>query len=827
MSGYEFDEYIHSPEFIEKFGDWEKANRLEKLENSQALEVDFIVIDDGKDITEEIKNLRNNPTKENIKKLREISHSIGAKFLNTPFENLDTNESMIFVNNKKIKEATSHHIKEEGVIEALYHLSELIKNGILIQETKNEDKEKHPEIEKYQYLVGGFKLGDEEYTAKTVISIDKQGRKFYDQRLSSIEKGNLIDLLKKESDSKNFSRLTKSREFETALYNYDTRLFRVCQIPQFNFMERNEITGKWQPTLEAVNKIKNGILVLSKDSEGIELLEDRDTNITYGTNLSGFIKSIKIAREQSKNSYLNTQELSESEKLEKSTLSEAADLLKNMQFTPDNYKKLLNVINEISDMNGLKNLAVPKEEEIVSKKENHATFKDVADSISEKKAGETLKTIAEHGAGLPEGSIETAQAVQDKIYEAVHGEPKTDNSVETEKNEISQEKSQTQLYDGKSKIIFGTTMLPAFTVIIDGKMRSIENAVVTGHNKDAGSYFLESNGEKIELPKETFDTLFNDKIEQEQQKARLAEGKTIVFENKEQGIKGTEIPEWSMYTTKGLESFKGFVAQKFNQVDNTFILSNGDSTITVSAERFKEITAPERFENKFDENSPSWKKLCEKQYKDFFETRDNTAYNFKHNLSVFCRKEANSPVDALHLAKDIVSKMSKEQQKQTKKLLKTLAYENETTNELITRIYHEAVKEQPLNEDYMKSFQQEKVVAWTMPDTVSGNGQKVDNDPALIKGERDRNLKIGMSLKNVNMDIGKLFGKGNDTMHFDELKVISATKEGNSITVMDGNKSYFKLPRDTVLNIYKEQQMREMKQEQKQKRSNTMSFSYA
>lgn len=300
MAGYEYDEYIHSEEFIKKFGDWEKINRLEKLENQQIIQVDSTIIDNGKDITEEIRNLRNNPTKENVKKLRDIGQSIGAKFLNTPFENLDTNESMIFVNNTKIQETTSHHIKDAGVIESIYHLPELIKNGILIQETLNEDKEKHPEIEKYQYLINGFKVEDEEYTAKTVISIDKQGRKFYDQRLSSIEKGNLIDLLKRESDSKNFSRLTKSGEFETALYNYDTRLFRVCQIPQFNFLERNEVTGKWQPTMEAVNKIKTDTLVLTKDSEGIELLADTETNITYGTNLSGFIKAIKESREKSK-----------------------------------------------------------------------------------------------------------------------------------------------------------------------------------------------------------------------------------------------------------------------------------------------------------------------------------------------------------------------------------------------------------------------------------------------------------------------------------------------------------------------------------------------
>lgn len=771
MAGYDFDEYIHSPEFIAKFGDWEKANRLEKLENQQAVEVDFTVISEGKDISEEIKNLRNNPTKENIKKLRDIGHSIGTQYLNTPFENIDTNESMIFVNNTKFQEASSHHIKESGVIEALYHLPELIKNGILVQETPNEDKKRHPEIERYQYLINGFKVGDEEYTAKTVISIDKQGRKFYDQRLSSIEKGNLIDVLKRESDSKNFSRLTKSGEFETALYNYDTRLFRVCQIPQFNFLERNEITGKWQPTMDAVNKIKAGTLILSKDSEGIELLEDRENNITYGTNLSDFIKAIKEARELSKKSSNVISNTNNS--LEQSSLDKASELLKGIKFTPENYKKLLNVINDITEMSGTEQIQVPTEEQV--------------QKVSEEK------------------------------------EPQPQTEIQDLDN--LEKKQKVETFDPNAPVVYGKTVLPAFTVMSEGKLHSVENAVVMKFNKANQTYLIDNGSEKLELPTKTFETLLKDKQEQEE-KIKVAEGRTIVFQDKERGIDGTVIPEFAMYTQHGLETFKDFVPVKHNPADDSYVISNGDTTMTVTAERFKEITAPERFENKFDENSPAWKKLCEQEYKDFFETRDNTAYNFRHNLSVYCRKEANSPCDALHLAKDIISRMPKTEQKQTEKILKAMAHENESTNEVITRLYHEAIKEQPLNEDYIKKYQPDNVIARPMYDTISINGSKIENDPALIRGSHDRNLTIGTTLKNINIETGSVFGNSKSSIRFDELKVISASREGNSITVMDSNKSFIKLPRDTVLNMYKEQQLKEMKQEQRHYRTNSMSISY-
>ena len=126
----------------------------------------------------------------------------------------------------------------------------------------------------------------------------------------------------------------------------------------------------------------------------------------------------------------------------------------------------------------------------------------------------------------------------------------------------------------------------------------------------------------------------------------------------------------------------------------------------------------------------------------------------------------------------------------------------------------------------MKAYQPKSVIVRPFYDTISGEGQKVDNDPSLVKGGNDRNLKIGDTLRNVDIQTAKLFGKGTDSIHFDSLKVVSASKEGNSITLMDGNKSFFKLPRDTVLAFHKEHQQREMKQEQRHERRNTMTVGY-
>ena len=95
--------------------------------------------------------------------------------------------------------------------------------------------------------------------------------------------------------------------------------------------------------------------------------------------------------------------------------------------------------------------------------------------------------------------------------------------------------------------------------------------------------------------------------------------------------------------------------------------------------------------------------MIETQYKDFFEPRKNCANNFRHNLSVFCRKEANSPLDALKVANSLISQMSKEEKRKTKDLLNLLRKDGQTVNEVIIDTYHEAVKEVPLNEEYLNN----------------------------------------------------------------------------------------------------------------------------
>ncbi len=535
-------------------------------------------------------------------------------------------------------------------------------------------------------------------------------------------------------------------------------------------------------------------LILQNGGSPVRLqdaINNRAINSQYDKNKLLSIGKLQFSNVDEKNN--------STENLEQSSLDNAAELLKNVKFSPENYKKLLNVINEISEISGEKKIEVPKPEEIAKEENEKQKSNDQAQDRDSDEGGVIAKPQE------PQRPMDGGGA-----------------AFEEEKP-----KPETAMFDPTAPIVYGKTVLPSFAVKTEKGLVSIENPIVTGFNKKNGTYEVESGGEKLELPKKTFKTLLSDKKEREAVQARIAEGKTIVFADESRGIKGTEIPEFSLITQHGLKTYKGFVPQSRDEAAGTYTLSNGEETLILKNKDFAEVTAAERWENKFDEHSPAWQKLVPSQYEDYFKLRDNTAANFTHNLSVACREKANSPCDAMRAAKMIIDQMSKDEKAKTQALLNEMAREEKNLNMVIAGIYHEAVKCVPLNEEKIKQDFPDKYIARPMFDTISGDGQKVENDQALVKNGQDRNLRIGSVLKNIDVQSDALFGKGKNSVLFSELRVVSASKEGNSITLMDEKNSYIKLPRDTVLSLYKEQQLREMKSERKVERKNTMSISYS
>lgn len=446
--------------------------------------------------------------------------------------------------------------------------------------------------------------------------------------------------------------------------------------------------------------------------------------------------------------------------LEQEKLKEAAENLKNMQFSGDNYKELLEIINRISAIAGSK-----KHEEEIERGEVSETLK--SEEISE------------------------------------------DNPI-PEADEMAEETSPTPPEDSinQEAVVFGKTVLPSFAIMTGKRLRNFSNAIVERYAEESNSYILNDGKEKIVVPAKTFESIMSPNTAYS--KDKNIDNLTIADETPAIVNGQTILPEFAIITTTGLQTFKNLTVQNYNEAEKSYTLSDGNKTVTLPESSFLELTKPARFERQFDENTPAHKKLLETQYEQYFKDRNNTANNFHHNLSVHCRKECSSPLDALKVAKEITSRMSREEQQKTRKLLKQLAREDESVNQVIIRTYFEAIKEVPLNEDYIKQNFPDKKITRPFYDTVSANGALVD---------RDSTLRIGDTLHDIAFNVNKILGHGKKHL-YETLTVVSASKEENSVLLMDKNKSYYEVPRDTLLENYNKQQIQERRIERQQKKTN-------
>ena len=161
---------VRTKAFKEWFGDWEKAARIEKLRNSQPVDVVF-----GNEYPLE-RSAAKQWLKENIK---------------GEYANKDTGER-ISVSRYGIDKVTSHGEREESHLKSLKAIPQLIEESVFITEIPNEKG--NGKYDSYRYYVCGIRIDGSDYTAKVVVGV-KNGVRYYDHELTEIEKGSLIDSL--------------------------------------------------------------------------------------------------------------------------------------------------------------------------------------------------------------------------------------------------------------------------------------------------------------------------------------------------------------------------------------------------------------------------------------------------------------------------------------------------------------------------------------------------------------------------------------------------------------------------------------------------------
>ncbi len=121
------------------------------------------------------------------------------------------------------EEVTSHSREDEAHLKSISAIPSMLENAVFIDEQPN--TKGNGKFDSYRYYVCGLKIDGEDYTAKIVVGI-KQGKKYYDHRLTQLEKNKLIDLV-----SQSASGFTTAGNESLPPYTdgKDTKLFSILQ----------------------------------------------------------------------------------------------------------------------------------------------------------------------------------------------------------------------------------------------------------------------------------------------------------------------------------------------------------------------------------------------------------------------------------------------------------------------------------------------------------------------------------------------------------------------------------------------------------------------
>ena len=166
---------VRTKAFKEWFGDWEKIARIEKLRKAKAIEIT------GEEIA----------PSDDLKQYKKNALDYG-KALRGEYTNKDTGAKVLLAKNA-LKEVLQHDYKDVEQLQSIVAIPKIIEESIYIDSEKNNDSK--IDADAFDYYVSGLKIGGVDYAVRSVIVKLKDGTRYYDHKLTQIEKGKLIDSL--------------------------------------------------------------------------------------------------------------------------------------------------------------------------------------------------------------------------------------------------------------------------------------------------------------------------------------------------------------------------------------------------------------------------------------------------------------------------------------------------------------------------------------------------------------------------------------------------------------------------------------------------------
>ena len=188
-----------------------KAERIRKLRDSKSVEIT------GNEIE----------TSDDLKQYKKNALEYGKK-LQGEYTNRDTGITIHLQRGRRnggINEVLQHDYKDIEHLQSIAAIPQIIENSIYIDSRENIDTDKNPDVKEYQYYVCGLKIGNVDYTVRSTVAVDKNGNRYYDHKLTHIEKGKLLDLINDQAAYDNGFGTTPGTKPTTEIFsNYKDKI---------------------------------------------------------------------------------------------------------------------------------------------------------------------------------------------------------------------------------------------------------------------------------------------------------------------------------------------------------------------------------------------------------------------------------------------------------------------------------------------------------------------------------------------------------------------------------------------------------------------------
>lgn len=181
-----------------------KSESLEKLRRAETIRISGREIPEGGNLREYKRNAL------------EYGKSLRGSYVNK-----DTGRE-ISLGRSGITEILRHDYKDAEHLQSIAAIPQIIENAVYIDTLPNEDG-KVPHIKEFEYYLAGLNIGGTDYTVRAAVGVSDFGDRYYDHKLTQIEKGKLLEA--RHSDNK-----SGVPQQQNALGNFDDK--RLLQILQ-------------------------------------------------------------------------------------------------------------------------------------------------------------------------------------------------------------------------------------------------------------------------------------------------------------------------------------------------------------------------------------------------------------------------------------------------------------------------------------------------------------------------------------------------------------------------------------------------------------------